>query len=251
MRGVILVFAALATVCTALRAGAGFSDPANEIIRIRARLTTAARRADLSLQTGTIVNARARLISGSATVAARFDAPTCRLENESPREAEVECLWLATNLPPDGAAEWRVALEGSASVVVEIYNANSDRRSRLVDRVADHADRLSISTPVKLLREGGPPPIGSAGEARVLAFYYPWYLHSSWDDPQLTDRSPSRYSTDEQPDVTAEFVQARSAGLDGLVMSWNGVNRPMRLAVAAAHATRLRISTLIETDAAR
>jgi len=67
----------------------------------------------------------------------------------------------------------------------------------------------------------------------------------------LQDYPLRRYSTDQEPEVVDEFNEARRAGLDGLVMSWNGVNRPLRLAIRAAHETGLLVSTLIETAAAR
>ena len=252
MRRLILVLVALAGACTALGSDFGFNDPANEVIRIRARLTTPARRANLSLLTGTVVSARASITSGSGSIDAKFDGPACLVENDSSREFEVDCQWLVTNVPPGGLAEWTVSLQPSSDSVIEIYNANKEGRARLVDRVTERAEAVRFGTPVRLLREGGPLSIGSVGVPRVLAFYYPWYLHSTWtDDPLLKDRPPSRYSTDQEPEVVAEFAQARRAGLDGLVMSWNGVNRPMRLAVAAAHQTGMLASTLIESDAAR
>jgi len=251
MRRLIVGVVVFTGVWTAVRAGVSVSDPASEVVRIRARLTTPARRADLSLRTGTVVSARSTVMSGSA-VAGTFDPQACHVENASTRELEVDCQWLVTNLPSDGLVEWSVSVEPASQSVIEIYNTNDDRRPRLVDRVTEHGDEVSFNSPVSFLRDGGPLPIGSVGVPRVLAFYYPWYLHSTWtDDPLLKDRSPSRYSTDQQPEVNAEFAEARRAGLDGLVMSYLGVNRPMRLAVAAARETGLSVSTLIETDASR
>jgi glycoprotein endo-alpha-1,2-mannosidase len=251
MRRLILAFVALAGGA-ALAADLNVNDPANEIVRVRARITTPARRVDLSLRTGTVVSAQARVLSGSASADTGVESRACHVENGSSRPIEIDCQWLLTNLPPDGSAEWTVSLEPAGDGVVEIYNANDDRRPRLVDRVANDISEVRFSTPARLLRDGGPIPIGSVGMPRVLAFYYPWYLHSTWvDDPLLKDHSPSRYSTDQQTDVNAEFAEARRAGLDGLVMSWVGVNRPFRLMIEAAHQTGMLVSTLLETDASR
>jgi hypothetical protein len=250
MTRVILACFVLGGACAVLQA-ARFDDPANNVVRVRARLTTLAQRADLSLETGTVAHARAGVASAAADARAAIDGRACRLENESAQEAEIECLWLVAQLPAQGLAEWRVLLDPPTDAVIEIYNANRDNRPRLVDRITDEADEIHFGTPVRLLRDGGPLRAGSAGVPRVVAFYYPWYLHATWTDPLLKDRSPRRYSTDQEPEVVVEFAEARRAGLDALAMSWNGVNRPMRLAVAAAHETGMLVSTLVETDAAR
>jgi hypothetical protein len=249
MSRVIVVVVALAGVGAALSAVGRFDDPADEVVRVRVRITTPARRVDLSLRTGTVVSASARVVSGDASL---LDPQSCHANNGSGRAVELDCQWLLTNLPTDGAAEWTVSLDPAGDGVVEIYNANDTSRPRLVDRVANDISEVRFGTPAKLLRDGGPLSISSVGVPRVLAFYYPWYLHSTWvDDPLLTDHSPLRYSTDQQPDVNVEFAEARRAGLDGLVMSWVGVNRPFRLMIEAAHQTGMLVSTLLETDASR
>ena len=249
MSRVILALAALAAVSAALSAVGSFDDPANAVIRVRARITTPARRIDLSPGTGTVVSASARVVSGAASIS---DPQSCQADNGSGRAVELDCQWLLTNLSSDGAAAWTISLVPAGDGIVEIYNANDISRPRLVDRVANDISNVRFSTPAKLLRDGGPLPIGSVGVPRVLAFYYPWYLHSTWtDDPLLVDHSPLRYSTDQQPDVNVEFAEARRAGLDGLVMSWVGVNRPLRLMIEAAHQTGMLVSTMLETDAAR
>ena len=251
LKRAILATVAVVAICSAVRATVSVTDPASEVVRVRARLTTSARRAELSLGTGTVVSARSAVMSGAAATGT-FDAQACHAENASTREIEIDCQWLVTNLPADGLADWTVTLEPESESVIEIYNVNDGQRPRLVDRLTERTGQISFSSPVSFLRDGGPLPVGSAGVPRVLAFYYPWYLHSTWtDDPLLKDHSPSRYSTDQQPDVNAEFAEARRAGLDGLVMSWNGVNRPFRLALAAARETGLLASTLLETDASR
>jgi hypothetical protein len=249
MSRVIVVVVALASVGAALSALGRFDDPADEVIRVRARITTPARRVDLSLRSGTVVSTATRAVSGTGSVP---DPQSCHADNGSGRAFELDCQWLLTNLASAGAAEWSISLDPAGDGIVEIYNANDNSRPRLVDRVANDIGDVRFSTPAKLLRDGGPLPVGSVGVPRVLAFYYPWYLHSTWtDDPLLTDHSPLRYSTDQQPDVNVEFAEAKRAGLDGLVMSWVGVNRPLRLMIEAAHQTGLLVSTLLETDAAR
>src|SRR6266850_3076699 len=118
MSRAILAFVALAGVSTALSAVGSFDDPANAVIRVRARITTPARRVDLTLHTGTVVSTSARVVSGAASV---VDPQSCHAENGSGRAIEIDCQWLVTNLPSDRAAEWTISLDPAGDGVVEIY----------------------------------------------------------------------------------------------------------------------------------
>lgn len=249
MRGVIVAFS-IACAGTALVAGVRLVDPAGDLVRVRVLLTTSAWHADLTLLTGTVATTRANLVSELPLYGAWFDGRTCHVDNRSSTEIEVECQFLVTALSPTVPVDWTVTLSEPTDVVVEVFNANDARRPSLVDRVAGRGETIRFSTPVTLLLQGGPVDIGSVGAPRVLAFYYPWYFNSTWSDPLFQDHPLRRYSTDQELDVLAEFREARRAGLDGLVMSWNGVNRPLRLALSAARQTGLVVSTLIETKAA-
>jgi hypothetical protein len=250
-----LVFFALSTIVGAYVAagaspGLADRDPTDDLVRVRARLTTAARRAALSLLSGTAIRTRA-ITSGAASIDARFDGSTCRVENDPDPDADiadVECQWLVANLPATGIAAWSLSVAPAGDAVVEVYNGNGGRLPQLVDRVTSRADGMRFGTPVNLLRDGAPLAIGTVGQPRVLAFYYPWYLHATWDsDPLLIDKSPRRYSTEQEPEVVEEFREASRAGLDGLVVSWVGVNQPVR----NARKTGMLVSVLLETDASR
>jgi hypothetical protein len=88
----------------------------------------------------------------------------------------------------------------------------------------------------------------------VLAHYYPWYTSETWRDPQMADRPLRLYSTDAQTDVSGQAAQARSAGIDAFVVSWQGLeadngfnDRRMRLVLEAARASGLRVCTYTET----
>jgi Glycosyl hydrolase family 99 len=257
MMRMFFALVAITAAWVALRASPGLNgrdDPTNDLVRVRARLTTTAQRADLSLLSGAPIRTRA-ITTGAASIHARFDGSTCHVENDkgpASDVADVDCQWLVANLPATGIAAWSLSVTPASDAVVEVYNGNGGRLPQLVDRVINRADGVKFSTPVNLLRDGAPLPIGTVGAPRVFAFYYPWYLHATWDsDPLLIDKSPRRYSTDQEPEVVEEFREASRAGLDGLVMSWTGVNQPLRTALSAGRKTGMFVSALLETAAAR
>ena len=66
--------------------------------------------------------------------------------------------------------------------------------------------------------------MGSLTPRLVLAHYYPWYDRSTWTSPYLVDRPQQEYSTEEPSDVQRVFESAARAGLDGLVVSWQGLD---------------------------
>src|SRR5262245_51846387 len=112
-RGFFALFAAVGAY-VALSASSGVTgvndhdDPASDLVRVRARLTTAAQRADLALTSGKPIRTRA-ITSGAASIHARFDGSTCRVENDpNPAGdiADVDCQWLVVNLPATGIAAW-------------------------------------------------------------------------------------------------------------------------------------------------
>jgi hypothetical protein len=70
----------------------------------------------------------------------------------------------------------------------------------------------------------GPPP-ALAQDRMVLAFYYGWFSMGTWDSGRLRDRPAEPYNSSEA--VGRHANQAKSAGIDGLVMSWYGPNEPV------------------------
>jgi hypothetical protein len=91
----------------------------------------------------------------------------------------------------------------------------------------------------------------------VLAHYYPWFDRATWASPLLVDRPQEEYSTEDPADVRRVADDAARAGLDGLVVSWQGLDyqggwnhRRMLVALDAAAQARLRIAALLETTVA-
>ena len=108
-----------------------------------------------------------------------------------------------------------------------------------------------------MLRARGPLTIAPANPRLVLAHYYPRDHRSTWNDPQMLDQPARLYSSDDAADVARQVDQAKLAGLDGLVLSWQGKDfgggwnhRRTLLVEQAARKAGLRLSTLLETTVA-
>lgn len=56
----------------------------------------------------------------------------------------------------------------------------------------------------------------------ALAFYYPWYVPTDWDQADFIDEPLVRYNTDLAADVATEVDRAINSGLTGFVSSWWG-----------------------------
>src|SRR5439155_2735092 len=75
----------------------------------------------------------------------------------------------------------------------------------------------------------------------------------TWRDPQLADQPLQPYSTDDQADVIALAHEARSAGVDAFVVSWQGIDlddvndRRMRVVLEAAQRSGMHACTVTET----
>ena len=82
----------------------------------------------------------------------------------------------------------------------------------------------------------------------VLAAFYPWW-HLSYSDAKLSDRPVEPRSTLEYPGVLAMTQQARTAGIDGFVVSWAGETFSgwrFDLALQAAEATGGTVTPYLE-----
>ena len=91
----------------------------------------------------------------------------------------------------------------------------------------------------------------------MLGFYFPWYERATWADPQLRDQPLHTYSTEDPADLLRELQDAKRAGLDGLIVSFQGKDvgggwnhRRMQLILQAAQQAGLRVSVQTETLAA-
>jgi hypothetical protein len=87
-----------------------------------------------------------------------------------------------------------------------------------------NAYRFSIHG--KDLMAGGPHSVPRYLSRRlILAFYYPWYSTSDWQPPKMKDLPLSgAYSSNEDETISRHIRLAKSAGIDGFIVSWWGPN---------------------------
>jgi hypothetical protein len=212
-------------------------------------LTTKARAADLTLDTGSIVNTFVLSDDHGLRVRAEGNRLSFTRDGESMGEAHVRLI--AADIPP-GTARWHLTLSPSAAPTeLEIYNENDGNRVRLVDRF--HADREEeiFETPTGSLLAGGPVRIASWPPPLTLAFFYPWFQHPDWNSNRLRDQPLYQYSMEYPDEIARSLRDARDAGLDGVIVSWRGDtnwnDRRLRYVLDDAQALGLKVSILVET----
>jgi glycosyl hydrolase family 99 len=220
------------------------------LVRIRVVVTTEARAADLSLDTGSIVNMSVR--SGDRGLRVRGEHNRLSFTRESARTSEAHVSLIASDITDGTAVRWHLTLRPSAAPTdIEIYNENDASRPRLVDRFhTDHQEDI-FETPVGSLLAGGPVSPGVWPPPLTLAFYYPWYLHADWNSSRLRDEALFQYSTEFPDEIARSLTDARDAGLNGVIVSWRGDtdwnDRRLRYLLDDAQRLGLKVSILVET----
>jgi len=120
------------------------------LLRIGVVLTTESPVADLTLDTGTIINASILFESG---VRVRVEGNHLRFQRNGSGSAEGYVRVLVSGIEAGARLQWRLTLSPPAAPTeIEIYNENHRDRARLVDRFDAHAENR--------LREHGRSPIG-------------------------------------------------------------------------------------------
>ena len=114
---------------------------------------------------------------------------------------------------------------------VEIYSYN--RELCLVETVThednvpgDPENRMEFSVRADTLKTDGPLALLKSSVPKLVwAFYYPWYYKDQWTSEILRDNPLNGPHDSSDPDVIEMHIkQAQSAGIDGFIVSWWGVN---------------------------
>jgi hypothetical protein len=219
------------------------------LVRLRVVVTTASPKAEVTLDPGTIVNASVSSDSGSALV--RAEGNRLSFTHPAGGVTEMQSRVLVSGMTAAGSVRWRVKLTPPASAKIEIDNENEQGRPRIVDRFDADTGESTFESPAALLSAGGPVRIEAGPRPLVLAFFYPWYLYSTWSSGRLRDRPLSLYSTENPDEVRQSLGDVQAAGLDGVVVSWVGnvswSDRRLRIVLDQAQTLGLTVSILVET----
>ena len=232
-------------------------DPAIDIAATRLFVTTTAVSVEIRVENATIANAIYTQWSGPPSLRPTTVGNTLQIRgNEAGVTASVQVDAVLTGVHAHSDVVWAVALTPPGSAQIDVANQNHGAATA-VDRFDASGSSARFSTNADLLRDGGPLPAPAPVDHLVLAFFYPWYDQSSWSSPQLHDRPLQPYSTDDRSDVARIARQAVDAGLDALVVSWQGKtfdggwnHRRMLTCLDAGRDAGLRIAALLETTVA-
>lgn len=233
-------------------------EPARDLVRVELRLITDARFASVRVLGPVFASGDGQRLTGPA------DLRTAVLENLLALSGNVEggsaagaFRFVLAQATSDATVRWQLNAQPGHRATFEIYNVNDEAGPRLVDRFEGAAGETFSSSAAPLRINGPltaprPPP-----ERLVLAFYFPWYEQGTWSDAQLRDRPLRTYSTEEVSDVVQVLTDAKRAGIDGVIVSFQGKDvgggwnhRRMLAVLQAAQQTGMRVSVQIETLAA-
>jgi Glycosyl hydrolase family 99 len=94
----------------------------------------------------------------------------------------------------------------------------ADARDR--SRVAVVGAALALMLAVTLMAGVSAPPAHAAARPPVLAYYYIWFNPSSWNRAKTDYPSLGRYSSDDVDVIRRQIRWAKSAGIEGFLVSW-------------------------------
>ena len=236
-------------------AGAPGSEPDEQLARVRLIVTTTAANAAITVGGATIASYISSVIDGAPSVTPSRTGRTLQLSrNVAGQRAEARFDVVLADAAPGTAIDWNLASDASADTQVEVFAVTEAGLATLVDRFVSNGPGARFTSSLDLLAGPGRVRARPFHPRLVLAHYYPWYTVETWRDPQMADRPPRLYSTESQADVNNEVAQARSAGIDAFVVSWQGLeaqngfnDRRMRVVLEAARNTPLRVCAYTET----
>jgi hypothetical protein len=230
------------------------SEPSSRVrptlLRLRIVLTTESPAADLTLDTGTIVDGS--VVSGDGAVRVRAERNRLSFTHEGGGAADAHVRLLVSGLGADARVKWRLSLSSTdAATRLEVYNENEQGRARLVDRFDASTGQSIFESPLDRLIADGPLKIEPGPRPLVLSFFYPWAQHFNWASDRLQDYPLYLYSTELPDEVGQSLGEARTAGLDGVIVSWRGDtdwnDRRLQFVLDQAQRLGLRVSILVET----
>ena len=253
--GVVLAAAMLQAGPAPARHPQPLPDPVVDPVRVEIRVTTTAR------------GVRLRVLD-DALIVGHAQASCCGRGARAAVEGDE--LVLADN--PDNlpaTATYRLVLSSAASTLrlatsistslrtasIEVWNLNDETRGTRVSEFTALSG-LQLQTSMALLRTGGPLAVPHR-DRLVLAHWYPWWDPVAWADPQLLDQPLRLYSTDSAADVTRNLQDVVAAGIDAVIVSWQGSEvgggwnlRRLRYVLDAAQQAGVRVTVHLETLAA-
>jgi hypothetical protein len=221
-----LLGAAIAPAAPVSQAQAG--PGVEPIFRLRITLTTTARLARLSLRSPAVmIEAQARRTSkGSRASFGEYGTGPLRLARRGKAE-RAEASFIVAVTPGGGSSlPFLARKEGPGRTVIEIENLNvyPSQEIRSLRHRSGGRRRFTVTTASVARR--GPVPGTEPLPPQVYAFYYLWYELSDWTGGKpiaSSNVNPSPYASDDPAVIDRHIQQARDAGIDGFIVSWQGM----------------------------
>jgi Calcineurin-like phosphoesterase/Glycosyl hydrolase family 99/Iron/zinc purple acid phosphatase-like protein C len=92
-------------------------------------------------------------------------------------------------------------------------------------------------------------PEEAADGAPVLAYYYQWFSHKSWDRAKIDYPLAGRYSSDNTLIMKKQISEAKSAGINGFIVSWKSTptnNRRLEALIRVARAADFKLAVIYQ-----
>ncbi len=93
----------------------------------------------------------------------------------------------------------------------------------------------------------GPSEV-TAGQP-VLAYYYQWFSPKSWDRAKIDYPLAGRYSSDDTSIIEKQVSEAKSAGIEGFIVSWKSSatnNRRLEALIKVARAADFKLAVIYQ-----
>lgn len=233
-------------------------DPVVDPVRVEVRVSTTARTVRLFMRepAEVLLAADARLTDGSPGAAATIEnGAVLALTGNTEGATATAAFRLVLTSTAEAFRLGAGIAPGVRSASVEVWNLNDEARPSRASAF-DALTGLELETAMAPLRIGGPLTV-SRRDRLVLAHYYPWWDPVAWTSPQLLDQPLRLYSTDSQADVTADLRDVATAGIDAVIVSWQGSQvgggwnlRRLRYILDGAQQAGLNVTVQLETLAA-
>src|SRR4051794_20383943 len=98
--------------------------------------------------------------------------------------------------------------------------------------------------------DGMSPTAGApvaAARPPILAYFYQWFDAGSWDRAKIDFPAVGRYSSDDPDVIRGQIRAAKSAGIEGFIVSWKSTatnNRRLRLLMTIAAEERFKLAMI-------
>lgn len=232
------------------RAGSTCTAPAATAARLQVQVTSSARQLDVHVAPGQVTGRRDGATSGGATTGYVADGVRVSV----PAGATGKVVTQIVSVDPTRAGTITVKLDKTSggNATVTVASASGYGKAVTVS-VKGTSTTAQVSVPRSQLFDPSYALPKADDRKLVLAAYYPWFTVAGYDSALLAEKPLDPRSVWSADGVLSMTQQARSAGVDGFVVSWMGAEKHgSAFDAAAAAATQVGnvVAPYLETSEA-